>query len=51
MRRVLLSDSTGPDQPAWHETLGQVVLPFFWIVTPKLLPLPFGLATSVWALG
>jgi hypothetical protein len=22
-----------------------------WIVTPKLLPLPFGLATMTWALG
>jgi hypothetical protein len=28
-----------------------VVLPFFWMVTPKLLPLPFGFAVSTWALG
>jgi hypothetical protein len=38
-------------QPAEQETLGQVVEPFFWIVMPQLLPLPFDLATSVWAFG
>jgi hypothetical protein len=42
----------GPEGPArrasigqaLQETVGQVVLPFFMMVTPKLLPLPLGLA-------
>ena len=29
---------------ALQETVGQVVLPFFMMVTPKVLPLPLGLA-------
>jgi hypothetical protein len=38
-------------QLAAQDTVGQVVLPLVWIVTPKLLPLPFGLAVITWALG
>ncbi|GHF61555.1 hypothetical protein GCM10018787_07300 [Streptomyces thermodiastaticus] len=55
-RRATVVRVTGvvrPDgaQPAEQLTVGQVVLPFFWMVTPQLLPLPFGLATSVCASG
>ena len=42
---------TGRDQPPAQDTVGQVQLPFGWIVTPKVLPLPFGLAVSTWELG
>ncbi|CAL9649979.1 hypothetical protein SUDANB176_06591 [Streptomyces sp. enrichment culture] len=38
-------------QPVLQETVGQVQLPLVWIVTPQLLPLPLGLATSVWLSG
>jgi hypothetical protein len=38
-------------QLAAQETDGQVQLPFAWIVTPQLLPLPLGLAVRVWAFG
>lgn len=34
-----------------QETVGQVQLPWVWIVAPQVLPLPLGLATSVWASG
>src|SRR5262245_59915088 len=34
-----------------QETVGQVQLPLVWMVTPQLLPLPLGLATSCCALG
>lgn len=38
------SPAPSSGQPALQETVGQVVLPFFMMVTPKLLPLPLGLA-------
>ena len=38
-------------QLALQEAVGQVVLPFFWMVRPQLLPLPLGLAVRTWALG
>ncbi|KOX40154.1 hypothetical protein ADL09_32855, partial [Streptomyces sp. NRRL F-7442] len=40
-----------PGQPALQDTVGQVQLPLAWMVAPQVLPLPFGLAVSVWALG
>lgn len=43
--------AAGGRQPGVQETDGQFQLPLCWIVTPQLLPLPFGLATSCWALG
>src|SRR4051794_6543899 len=43
--------SGGTGQLARQETVGQVQLPLCWMVTPQLLPLPLGLATSCWAVG
>jgi hypothetical protein len=34
-----------------HVTEGQVQLPFARMVTPKVLPLPFGVAIMTWLLG
>jgi hypothetical protein len=39
------------NQVTLQETVGHVQLPFVWIVTPQLLPLPFGFATSTCELG
>ncbi|GHE64638.1 hypothetical protein GCM10018782_43420 [Streptomyces griseoaurantiacus] len=39
------------DQDVLQVTVGQVQLPLVWMVTPQLLPLPFGLAVSTCELG
>jgi len=38
-------------QDAWQETVGQVQVPLAMMVTPKLLPLPLGVAIMTWLLG
>jgi hypothetical protein len=54
-RRLEGRRATGlPEGGAWpaaQETVGQVQLPFAWMVAPQLFPLPFGLAVRTWALG
>ncbi len=40
-----------PGYPVLQETVGQVHWPLGEIVTPQLLPLPFGLATLTYWLG
>src|SRR5690606_16838834 len=42
---------SGTGQFALQETVGQVQLPLCWMVTPQLLPLPFGLAVRTCWLG
>jgi hypothetical protein len=38
-------------QPLLQETVGQFQLPLCRMVTPQLLPLPFGVPTICWAEG
>lgn len=42
---------THTGQEALQLTLGQFQFPLAMMVTPQLLPLPFGVATSTWLLG
>ncbi|GAA2454131.1 hypothetical protein GCM10010421_53850 [Streptomyces glaucus] len=42
---------TARGQVAVQETVGHVQVPLAWMVTPQVLPLPLGRATSTWLLG
>ncbi|GIF07866.1 hypothetical protein Asi03nite_54040 [Actinoplanes siamensis] len=50
-RLLTSADARAPAGQVVQETDGQVQLPLVWMVTPKVLPLPFGLATRVCVFG